>query len=96
MNFSRSLKPSRCTETLHRVELLVLVCVLIPVLVHALDVQDVLINVKDVERVLQHALVRVHLVVDALDNALVVARNVLDVLEHVLMDALMLVKADVA
>ena len=96
MNFSQNLKLNRCTEIIHHVVLLVLVCALIPVLVHALDVQDVLINVKAVERVLLHVLVRVHLVVDALDNVLDVVRNVPVVLEHVLMVAPMLVKADVA
>lgn len=96
MNFSQNLKLNQCTEIIHRVDLLVLVCALIPVLVHALDVQVVRINVKDAAHVLQHVLVRVHHVVDALDNAQVVARNVPVVLEHVLMVAPMLVKADVA
>lgn len=96
MNFSQNLKLNRCTEIIHHVVLLVLVCALIPVLVHALDVQVVRINVKDAVRALPHVLVRVHHVVDVLDNAPVVARNVPVVLEHVLMVAPMLVKADVA
>ena len=95
MNFLQNLKPSRCTEMIHHVDQLVLVCVLTPVLVHVLDVQVVRINVRDVARVPLHVLARVHHAVDVPDSALVVAGNVLVVRGRALMVARMLVKADV-